>query len=154
MPRRAAHVVVGAAMGAVAARYLSRNEQPLFSLIETFAGGFGGAHGGRAPDELEPADTPNHRGLFHSVLGTVAGGAAVKKWAPGFVAEYRAGLARLREEIQYEPDPLKRALYWLLLACLHASLGYATGFTTGYASHLALDGALTPSSLPLLTNGF
>lgn len=152
MPRRATHTVVGALAGGAAASALAKNEPPVFRAIEGIAGLLGGAHGGAAPDALEPSATPNHRGPFHSVAGAVIGSTAVTKWAPDILTEYRATLVKLRDEAAAELDPLKRALKWLLVAVAHALIGYSVGFAMGYASHLVLDGVFTPSSLPLLAS--
>jgi hypothetical protein len=154
MPRGPVHAFAGGATGAVVANRLAKHESPLFQLLETVAGLVGGVHGGLAPDKLEPAATPSHRGPFHSVAGAVISGVAVRRWAPEFLQQYRHDLTALHEDAQSETNPLWRLLKWLLVLCLHAMVGYGTGFAVGYASHLALDGVLTPSSLPLLTNGF
>ncbi len=103
--------------------------------------------GGILPDVLEPATSPHHRQLAHSLV--VGGSLAVAK-----VAEMQASCRSLSSEATQRASvlpvgsPERRdaeflALFWRFVA------GFLIGLATGYASHLALD-ACTPQGLPLL----
>jgi membrane-bound metal-dependent hydrolase YbcI (DUF457 family) len=68
MPKRDTHLIAGAVVGCmvyVGIRALQGKEVNPLSLLLS---GAGGAIGGELPDILEPATSPNHRAVFHSVL--------------------------------------------------------------------------------------
>src|SRR4051812_25438840 len=66
MPNRSAHLVTSGAIGVVYALHMFQGAPEPHRLLEAIGGGFGGCTGGRLPDVLEPATTPNHRGRAHS----------------------------------------------------------------------------------------
>lgn len=151
MPRRPTHLAIGSmsgvATGVVTSSLLPREHQ----LVHVVFAGIGGALGGLAPDVLEPAVSPNHRSLFHSV------GAAGGLWTAGFT-EWQADCHRAAavcdtracsatDGSQERSNEEIKAFLWRALA------GLSAGFLAGYASHLVLDAATT-RSLPLLINGF
>ncbi len=153
MPRRPTHIVFGGLAGVIAASAVGPNEASPFSLIEAAAGLVGGCIGGAAPDLIEPATTPLHRGVFHSAA--LGGGAlaAAAKYGKELEHDLRRGLAALHAEAQAETDPTRRALKWLLVILAHAATGFAVGIGAGYLSHLALDAVASPSSLPVVCKG-
>src|SRR4051794_40434687 len=70
MPRRAEHLTLGAIAGSGLA-FLRANNVGLTGnalLIETAGGLLGGLSGGIAPDWLEPATSPRHRDIAHSIV--------------------------------------------------------------------------------------
>ena len=68
MPNRATHEAVGAASGAAFALLRVGGDAPtLQAVAEVLGGALGGWMGGVIPDVLEPATTPNHRELAHSI---------------------------------------------------------------------------------------
>lgn len=112
-------LVASVAVAAAAAHHEQRNGQPPTAM--PIAAGAVGALCTNLPDILEPATSPNHRKVFHSVACAVALIAAFKKawdWKP--------------------EDDLDRVLRFVVLAG-----------TAGYLTHLALD-ATTKRSLPLI----
>lgn len=147
MPGRRTHKAVGAITGTAYAFYRGRGQSEGNRILEGFGGGVGGAVGGMLPDLLEPALTPNHRGLAHSVLvGAGIVSAQLDQWSEWCrqkADHYRA----LQDSTQ--SDPAKRFLWCLVKMLLRIAAGFLAGVQAGYASHLALD-ALTPKSLPLV----
>ena len=81
MPRALPHLIFGA-LAAASASYLEQRQLAVVmqsqsnSSALTFSPSFGrifrsallGGLGGALPDRLEPADTPNHRKFFHSLV--------------------------------------------------------------------------------------
>lgn len=112
-------LVAGLVIGAAAARHEQcGGQQP--TAMPLAAGAFG-ALCTNLPDILEPATSPNHRKLFHSVACAVAIMVGIKKawdWKPD--------------------DDLGRLARFVVLVG-----------GTGYLAHLALD-ATTKRSLPLI----
>ena len=147
MPNRDMHLNAGAITGAFAALVMVHGENDTLALAEIVGGVIGGALGGLAPDVLEPATSPHHRKLAHSMVA--AGALTLAK-----VAEWQAGCRRscaghLAWASTLPPGSTERhdaetsALMWSIAA------GLIVGFAAGYASHLALDAA-TSRSLPLI----
>lgn len=77
MPRRSTHIAVGAGAGILAdlfIQWLEWGGRPDFRIDVgrlLIAGGIG-AVAGTLPDILEPATSPNHRGVFHSATSGYA----------------------------------------------------------------------------------
>lgn len=112
-------LVAGVAIAAAAAHHEQRNGQQPTAM--PLAAGALGAVCTNLPDILEPATSPNHRKVFHSVTCAVAVAVGMKKaW-------------------DWEPeDDLGRLLRFVALVA-----------GAGYLAHLALD-ATTKRSLPLI----
>lgn len=149
MANRRTHSLTGAVAGGVSALYLARGEEPLHRILESVGGFVGGVAGGRLPDLLEPALTPRHRGVAHSVA---LAGVAVAVFAP----RVRRAQRRIREWGDRRRSPCDAGAGTLqpilgLLAEMACRLltGAAAGVAAGYVSHLVLD-AGTPVGLPLL----
>jgi membrane-bound metal-dependent hydrolase YbcI (DUF457 family) len=147
MPNRSTHawvgVAVGVGMAATRVAHLPRS-QALPEVIGAMTGGF---LGGILPDVLEPATSPNHRKMAHSLIA--AGGLTLAR-----VTETQATCRRradsLEQQALYLPQGCPQrnhaefvAMLWRLLA------GMILGLVGGYASHLLLD-ATTSRGLPLL----
>ncbi len=124
----------------------------------------GGGLGASAPDWIEPADDPNHRGGGHSlvVLG-ISGGPIVALAASDQVLSLPV-VAQLRQRVRERKAEFLaaseaaterwRKVWFLGLAHLvHPAAGFLVGVPAGYASHLALD-AFSRRSIPLLKKGF
>lgn len=149
MPNKGTHAAVGVMAGVSAAAYLSRRETDgLARALQLVGGAVGGYHGGVLPDVLEPAITPMHRSIGHSL--TLGAGGAVAMVRKGEVPLQwaRERVMALENELATTTDPWMRLVLTLAIALCHLAVGYGVGLAAGYASHLALD-ALTPSSLPL-----
>lgn len=145
MPRRRTHVFAGAASGAAFAAYRSWDAPPPQLVAETLGGLVGGCFGGILPDLLEPATSPNHRHLAHSV---VAGGALtlarIGEWQASCRLAADAAMDRSRRHAVDCPERRQaetEAIFWRFFA------GALVGLVAGYASHLILD-ATTKRSLP------
>jgi membrane-bound metal-dependent hydrolase YbcI (DUF457 family) len=151
MPRRRQHVVTGFVAGAAVGGVVALTLPPEHRSIEILFAGIGGAIGGAAPDILEPATSPNHRDVCHSLVG---GGAFTVASISHFrarcrtnatVCDARAIAAPIGSDERSNEE--WKALGWRVLSALFL------GFAAGYASHLLLDGSTT-DGLPLLTRGF
>lgn len=147
MPRRGMHVQVGIVTGGVAAGWSARHAAGGEQLSEIVGGLVGGWLGGLMPDWLEPATSPNHRGLAHSLSGL--GLLTAANWGE-MQAACRMNAARCdTEALRHSADSQmcrkfrNEALLWRLVA------GVLIGFAAGYASHLLLD-AGTPKGIPVV----
>ena len=147
MPGRKVHTAAGAVAGGAYAYYKARAERDFDRLVETGAGIASGALAGCIPDMLEPAVTPNHRGLAHSmVAGYAVTAVKLDNWS-----SYCRERAEHFRQLQLHPtvEPIRRLLYWFAEMFWRLAAGCLNGLQAGYASHLALD-LLTPRSLPLV----
>jgi len=72
MPNRPTHQTVGALAGGAMAAARAHGVEDSQFLAETIGGIVGGWVGGVLPDILEPATSPHHRKVMHSVVA--AGG--------------------------------------------------------------------------------
>ncbi len=134
------HRAVGAVAAPLATLMLSPPATNNFWLLlaELVGAAAGGAAGGVAPDRLEPATGPYHRGPAHSVAAAGFVGTAGMKLADRAANSLRCDAARIASA-----DPAGALL-------LHLLAGFARGVPIGYLSHIALD-AGTPMSVPLLS---
>ena len=147
MPNRQVHVAVGAVVGAATAAARATHWSSPDPTIEAIAGLVGGLLGATLPDYFEPALTPRHREVLHSVVaGGALAAATFKAWEVAcrnqcrewerVVATHMPGCEeRLRAE--------RNALLWRLAAA------FLVGLAAGYVSHLVLN-AGTPNSIPVL----
>jgi membrane-bound metal-dependent hydrolase YbcI (DUF457 family) len=151
MPRKSAHFAIGSASG-IATGVLTCGSLPQeHRMIFVAFAGVGGALGGLAPDVLEPAVSPNHRSLFHSLSAAGSIGAA---WLAEWPADCQHAAAECDARAQHASLGARdksseeiKAFLWRALA------GLIVGFLAGYASHLVLD-ARTRKSLPLIASSF
>lgn len=112
-------LVAGLAIGAAAVNHEQRHGQEPTAM--PLAAGALGAWCTNLPDILEPATSPNHRKVFHSIACAITVGVCVKKaW-------------------DWEPEEDLGRLFRFVLLVAGA----------GYLAHLALD-ATTKRSLPLI----
>lgn len=144
------HQRVGLATGGVAAFLHAAGDDRANVVVETLAGVLGGWHGAMLPDILEPATSPNHRKIAHSVLTAVGGvlGAATHGHK---IADLRAVAANLAAEANSvrATNAIRAVLLDLAALIVQAAVGYLVGLAAGYASHLLLDAA-TPRGLPFV----
>lgn len=141
------HLATGTVVGGIAAGLLATHVAPPFAAAEVAGGLLGGAIGGIMPDVLEPATSPDHRKLAHSVVAAGALGLAdvTQRQAAcrGRATLHTLNAASLPLGCRERCDAELAAAWWSFLA------GLVAGFCVGYASHLAMD-ALTAKSLPVL----
>jgi hypothetical protein len=151
MPRRPTHITAGCISGLAAGILTSKKLPTDHQLLHVVCATIGGTIGGLAPDSLEPALSPHHRSLFHSLaVGSAAGSGLIANWQARCHEAAAACVSRAEQaplgSAQRSEEEAK-ALLWRAVA------GLLVGFLAGYLSHLALD-AGTSSSLPLFVNGF
>ncbi len=145
MPRKQAHQVISAVVGAAFALAEAKSagvEDPFFEVV---GGALGGWLVGTLPDVLEPATSSWHRAGAHSLA---TGGLVACTLPPlrRFAAKCRASA------LQYcalaESDPASRRQHVTSGALSRLAAGFAAGLPAGYLSHLGAD-ALTPRGIPL-----
>ena len=147
MPNRRTHIEAGAIAGSVAAVAMAKGQPASMVLAEITGGLLGGALGGMMPDLLEPATSPHHRKLAHSVV--TAGALTLAKVTEWQAACRRQAAAQEQAALQFLPGSRPRSdaelasIRWSFLA------GFIAGFLAGYVSHLALD-AVTTRGLPFI----
>jgi inner membrane protein len=147
MPNRRTHVEAGAMAGSVTALVMTNGHPGAIVLAESIGGMLGGALGGMMPDVLEPATSPNHRKLAHSVV--MVGALTLAKVTEWQGVCRNEAAARAQAALQLLPGSRARSdaelasIWWSFLA------GFIAGFLAGYVSHLALDAATT-RSLPFI----
>lgn len=147
MPGRKVHTAAGAIVGGAYAWHKARGESDGNRLVETGAGILSGALAGRLPDILEPARSPNHRGIAHSL---VAGYAVTAVKLDDWSNSCRQRAEHFRQmQLLPNAEPVAQLLYWLAEMFWRIAAGCLNGLQAGYASHLLLD-ALTPRSLPVV----
>lgn len=134
---RAAHVNAGVICGLSAAVALANRDDQADVFLEGIGGILGGWLGGRLPDMLEPATSPDHRATFHSLTVGGGGNALAIPRLMDLQADVRA---RARECAAEGED-------WHALA-LNILAGVVVAVPAGYVSHLLLD-STTPKSLPI-----
>jgi membrane-bound metal-dependent hydrolase YbcI (DUF457 family) len=119
MPNSGTHLIVGGVVGLSGMIFLKwvRNEKLTF--WEGVGGVLAGCFGASLPDLLEPANSPSHRKVLHSMT---IGGAGI----PFSISRIYEGVWSLTQE---EKD-------------------ISIIFLLGYFSHLVLDGR-TPKGLPM-----
>jgi hypothetical protein len=151
MPRRTTHINVGALSGLTAGMVTSDALAKEYQALHILCACIGGTLGGGAPDVFEPALSPNHRSLFHSLAaGSGVASGLIADWqtkchqlAADCITRSRACPSHSHEQRIEET----RALFW------RATSGLLVGFLAVYLTHLALDAA-TRTSLPLVMSGF
>lgn len=145
MPNFAEHARAGAVVGLVAAAYSARNAPTEQQIVESVGGLIGGYLGGILPDVLEPANSPHHRQLAHSVVTATA-------FSLGRYAEWQAACrSRAGEAAQRlaacAPGSPERSRAERDVFLFRLLAGFLVGVAAGYVSHLALD-ARTPRGIP------
>ena len=150
MPNKNTHAVVGLVSGVAIGGIAAVSAPEEYRAIEVAFAGLGGMFGGIAPDVLEPAASPRHRAICHSILvggaGVIAGVAHLR----AYCAENASG-CETRAAAATPGSALANSEWWKAFAW-RASGAFAFGFAAGYASHLMLDGD-TPDGIPLVVRG-
>ncbi len=145
------HKTVGVVAGAAVAVARSGGQKTWKRAVEVVGGGLGGYVGASLPDILEPAVSPHHRNVGHSV----SAGAIVLAGASKLAGDWERSCRSKADELFARSDDesfsdLERLLCGIGGILLLLLAGLLSGFAAGYISHLALD-ATTPKSLPLLS---
>ncbi len=149
MPGHSTHLKAGTISGAAAGFLAARAVTPDRTGRDTAVGALGGAIGGTAPDLLEPATSPAHRDLCHSLIFTTALSVGLYALWRGKCRE-QALACEARATSVSDPSAREREEK---AAAMWRDLGaFALGVAAGYASHVLLD-SQTPRSVPLLGRG-
>src|SRR5262245_16853789 len=145
MPRRQAHQVISAVVGAVFALAEAKSAGVEDPFLEVVAGALSGWLIGALPDVLEPATSSWHRAGAHSLA---TGGLVACTLPPlrRFAANCRTSAHQSRA--MAESNPASRQEHLASEALSRLAAGFAAGLPAGYLSHLGAD-ALTPRGIPL-----
>lgn len=150
MPRRLTHVVTSSFMGTAVALTRSKGQPEAARIYETLGGFCGGYAGGRVPDILDCARTPNHRNHAHSATvcaGLIKISGKVLDSTQDTLRGWSEELSR--QEALLPVNSVQRAFLAIVAALCRILTGAIAGFISGYLTHLALDG-MTPRSLQLV----
>lgn len=147
MANKRTHRTFGVIAGAALAFALSKGQPILHRIIEIIGGSVAGLLAALMPDWFEPADSPNHRSLFHGLLPNAL-------FIIYCARRLRPSQSSLRSRADDHAEMARQAQtagskFWhcvLEFSCRLLS-GAAAGALAGYGSHLALD-FVTPRSLP------
>lgn len=150
MPNRSVHVVTSGTLGTLYALHMSRAEPEAHRLLEVIGGGFGGYTGGRLPDVLEPATTPNQRGRAHSCVTA----RTLLKLSATKLERWQVTCREWAEHFDLKRSVVRGGSLDSLLLQVAAMVcrllaGFLAGLLAGYVVHLALD-ACTPCCISLV----
>lgn len=147
MPNRGVHLQWSAAAGGAVAALMAHGLPPEYFLAEVLGGVASAGLAGLLPDVLEPAVTPMHRGIAHSVttlgLLTQIPAFQAREHCRAQATAYRMQAAALPVGCAERARAERQAWWW------HVAAGACIAAPVGYAAHLLLD-AQTPRSLPLM----
>ncbi|MBI2655503.1 metal-dependent hydrolase [Candidatus Woesearchaeota archaeon] len=79
MPNAKTHFLVGAGVGAIAYCIIRKVQNQPIELPGLLGMGLAGGVAGLLPDIIEPATSPNHRGLAHSIAALAVIGSSIGK---------------------------------------------------------------------------
>lgn len=147
MPSRNTHAVAGGLASLPLTVLMSTLIGRHLTLGEFAATIVSAVMGSIMPDVVEPARSPNHRGLLHSLLA-LAGLAALAYKMIGELSGTEQALSEdlsSRHSIGLPIQPEEQAR----LALIRLLLIAATALVAGYLLHLVMD-STTPKGLPLL----
>lgn len=149
MPSARVHVPTSSLAGFLFSLHDARREPPQAQVVEGIAGAIGGALGGKAPDQLDPPTSPNHRARAHGA----ALGASLLALRPrlGELACWLREQARGWDEqaALCSVDSLDRLACQVIALLCRALAGLLNGFYAGYICHLGLD-LFTPAGIPVV----
>jgi hypothetical protein len=147
VPNRAVHLQWSGGAGGIVVAFGAHGLPPKFFWAEVLGGTAGGGAAGLLPDVLEPAFTPMHRGVAHSVtaLGLLTQIPAVqaREHCRAQAMAWRNYAASLPVGCAEHTHAETKAWWW------HFAAGACVAAPVGYAVHLLLD-ARTPCGLPLM----
>lgn len=154
MPNRQRHVEIGLVIALVVIVVLvAIDDERRRFVLEHVGAGLSALAGSVAPDVLEPATTPNHRKLFHSVVALAGTGAAaldpsdrLLQWRERL---WSAAESARRQRVSLPRGHSRRANLWFKECAYHMAAGASIGFPVGYGAHLIADSD-TPDGLPTL----
>jgi len=155
MPNRKKHVSVGGAAGVAYAALNALDQSPFNLVLEAIGGFAGGKVGGCIPDFLDPATTPNHRDMAHSLLavGGVLALAAKDKLMSWHQDLRDKANAFATDRLACEAGSLQAILFGIQEMTCRMLAGFVAGLLAGCLSHLVLD-AGSPEGLCLICRGF
>lgn len=149
MPNRKVHTTTGTIIGGGFALYKARNQEPHHMALEAIGGALAGSIGGRIPDLIDPATSPRHRSIGHSVIpNSLVGGVYfenLNSWQDS-IRHYASNHQTKRKQTD---SFFEKFWFGLLEILCHLAAGALAGLGVGHASHLALD-LCTPARLPLM----
>ena len=148
MPNRETHAAIGIGAGTAATIFVAWEEPNFEQFCYVIGGAVGGYFGSSFPDLLEPADNPNHRKFFHSIVfnGLLAGSLFISK----ILYSGARKIAKCGwDKMQTTENPIEKFFWWSCSVTVLVLAGAWTGMTVGYLSHVAAD-SMTAKSIPFL----
>lgn len=149
MPNREAHSIIGACSGAIANIAIAWDEPNFDQFCFAIGGAAGGFFGSSLPDIIEPANNPNHRKFFHSIVfnGALA---AILLTTSKMIYRLARKIAKFGWDKMHEMEkPIEKFLWGALSISILLFAGVLTGAVAGYLSHIAAD-STTSNSIPFL----
>ncbi len=147
MPNRSTHAVIGGLAGGTIAAARARKEPMPEFMAEAIGGVIGRWAGGVLHDVLEPATSPDHRQLAHSLVA--ASGLTIARVTEWQASCRSAAAAAAQRATSLPMGCAERSNAELAAILWRLAAGVTVGLVVGYGSHLALD-ACTPRGLPLI----
>ena len=150
MPRRRTHLVIGAGTGLALGALRSEDLPPDAAFVLVLSSCLGGYVMANTPDEMEPADSPWHRGVFHSVAAAAVVGTVLRSLATSASPFMREEAQRIRlKRLQLAESDPQRFWLWCSEMLMYTAEGLLLGSAAGYLSHITAD-ATTPHGIPLI----
>ena len=149
MPNREVHQIAGAAAGSMLAGLWSKRKSGIEHPSIVVGGLLGGILGASIPDYLDPPDSPNHRGVGHSLALASAIGVGCTRALPFLITN--ALRAKEIADSYSEQGFAVPLLIGLRLQAALKGIGLALGIPAGVASHLLMDGD-TPDGIRLFNS--
>ena len=146
------HTAVGIIAGGAAGAISARNERIEHAVAEFVGAVIGGALGGKVLDVVEPATTPRHRDVAHSLTANALLAIGVREWVPQSVEWLRGRANEVEQLAAKQTNQLMRVALEIGAVLIRVLAGVVVGVVAGHFSHAALD-LTTPMGLPLLGAG-
>ncbi len=151
--RRAQHELLGMFVGGAAGIWASRGEDGADRVLEFVGGVVAGPRAACLPDVLEPATSPGHRALAHSLPVAVWSTKSVVdilQRGSQLVAMLREASNAAKMRAGTADTPLDAIFWFAQWAALRFLAGAVPGAIAGYSSHLVLDQLSGKKGLPLI----
>jgi hypothetical protein len=150
---RAEHELLGMVVGGAVAALASMGEDGVDRASEFVGGVIAGLLAARAPDALEPATSPSHRALAHSVpaaFWSTKSAVDICRSGSQLVGMLREAANTAKRRAASSETLLDAGFWGALWAALRFLAGAVPGAIAGYSSHLLADQMSGKKGLPLI----